>query len=104
MGSTSIRPRWQRIFWQTLTLVYKNLLIFYRAPISAIFRALVIPIAFTVVICVLKDLSPVTSQSQYQTGDTGAIARSPTLVADLNPAIRSTGSDRLVFVRNGMCY
>ncbi|KAK2754389.1 hypothetical protein FQN54_007033 [Arachnomyces sp. PD_36] len=98
MASSPIRPRWQRIYRQTLTLIYKNFLIFYRAPISVIFRTLLLPIAFTVVMCVLKNLN---ASSPYSSSENGAIASTPTPIMDLDVAMKSSPAKKLVFVRNG---
>jgi ATP-binding cassette subfamily A (ABC1) protein 3 len=91
---------WQRIHRQTLTLIHKNLLIFYRAPISTVLRALVFPIVFTVIMSVLKNINA-TAPTGY-TVPKGAIASGPTPILDLDVAIESCSSKRLVFVRNGM--
>ena len=94
---------WHRIYRQTLTLIYKNFLIFYRTPIATIVRALVFPIVFTAIMCVLKSVHPSSLQSRENTNH-GAIAPSPTPVLDLNVALKSSSSNRLVFVRNGMFF
>src|ERR1700733_7191980 len=93
-------PTWQRIYRQTLILIYKNLLIFYGAPISTLARAVVFPIVFTTVMCVLQNVNP--SSLQDSINADGTISPSPSPIQDLGVAIRSSSSQRLVFVRNGM--
>lgn len=99
MAAPPDRPRWQRIYRQTRTLIYKNLLIFYKAPISTITRALIFPIILTIVLCELIHLN---ASSPYNTIDTGAIANSATPIKDLDVALKSSPSQKLVFVRNGI--
>lgn len=93
------RPQWRRIYRQTLTLIYKNLLIFYKAPISTITRALIFPIVLTVVLC---ELIHINASSPYSTVNTGVIANSATPIKDLGIALKSSPSQKLVFVRNGI--
>jgi ATP-binding cassette subfamily A (ABC1) protein 3 len=91
--------RGKRVYRQTLTLIYKNFLIFRRAFISTILRALIFPIAFTTVMCVLKNIN---AASPYNDSfATGAIAPGPTPIQDLDAAINACSSKRLVFVQNG---
>ena len=93
-------PRWQRIYKQTLILMYKNFLLFYGALISTTVRAVVFPIVFTVIMCVLKNIN---AAAPYDlSSDRGVIAPEPTPIQDLDVAIKSSSSNRLVFVRNGM--
>jgi ATP-binding cassette subfamily A (ABC1) protein 3 len=96
MANSSTR---KRVYRQTITLMRKNFLIFYRAPISTIIRALVFPIVFTVVICVLKDVNAI-SLSQ-DPDHRGVIAPSPIPIQDLKAAIDASSSNKLVFVQNG---
>lgn len=96
MANTTTR---HRVYRQTKTLIYKNFLLFYRAWFSTIIRALIFPIAFTVVICVLKNIN---ASSPYNNPQHGAMAPAPTPIKDLKDAIDGCSSKRLVFVRNGM--
>lgn len=99
MAASPIRPRWQRIYHQTITLIYKNLLIFYKAPVSTIVRALIFPIVATIV---LAELVHIDASSPYSSDDTGVVAASPSHIKDLDAAIKATSSHTLVFVRNGI--
>jgi ATP-binding cassette subfamily A (ABC1) protein 3 len=99
MAPSPIRPKWQRIYRQTIALVYKNLLIFYKAPVSTILRTLIFPIVLTVVLC---ELIHIDASSPYNSGSDGEIANSPSPVKGLGLAIKSSSSQRLVFVRNGL--
>jgi ATP-binding cassette subfamily A (ABC1) protein 3 len=97
MAPSAYRSSWQRIYRQTLTLIYKNLLIFYKTPISTIGRALVFPIVFTVIMCELRNIT------RGAPAISAGIASSSTPIQDLDVALKAGGrSDRLVFVRNGM--
>ena len=100
MAISPIRPRWQRIYHQSLTLTYKNLLIFYKAPISTLLRALIFPIAVTVVLCLLKNLDA--NSPNKNRGPSGAMASTATPIMDLGTALATAPSNKLVFVRNGM--
>jgi hypothetical protein len=99
MAVSPIRPQWQRIYRQTLTLIYKNLLIFYKTPISTIVRALIFPIVATIVLC---ELVHIDASSPYSSASTGEVAVSPSPIKDLDTAIKAASSNRLVFVRNGI--
>lgn len=92
-------PTRKRVYRQTVTLIRKNFLIFYRAPISTIIRALVFPVVFTIVICVLKDVSAISLSETPTPG--GVIANSPIPIQDLKTAIDASSSNKLVFVQNG---
>jgi hypothetical protein len=89
---------WQRIYRQTLTLVYKNFLIFYKSPISLILRALVFPIVITIIFSELKHLGEVNSGN----GPDWAISQSSFPVKDLSDAMSDASKNKLVFVRNGI--
>ena len=102
MAPSGNRPRWQRIYRQTLTLIYKNLLIFYKTPIATILRALIFPIVFTVVMCKLQNIADFSGGTPYYGETDGTIASQSTPVQDLNVALTAGRSQRLVFVRNGM--
>jgi len=100
MSSTRQRPQWRRIYRQTITLIYKNLLISFKAPIATICRALIFPIAVTLIFCFLKHIG-VTGGYSFDTSNYG-IANTSTSIKDLGDAIISSPSWRLVFVRNGI--
>ncbi|KAE8150913.1 hypothetical protein BDV25DRAFT_139348 [Aspergillus avenaceus] len=91
-----VRPsQWRRIFHQTVTLTYKNLLVFYKSPVQTLVRALVLPVAITLLFCLLKDIKDV--------GDTEhGISHDGAPVKDLSAAISKAPSQRLVFVLNGI--
>jgi ATP-binding cassette subfamily A (ABC1) protein 3 len=93
------RPEWKRIYKQTLTLTHKNFLIFYKAPISTLIRALIFPIVLTVIFCELKHINASDSSSF---DNTGGIAKESYPIKELYAAATSTSSQRLVFVRNGI--
>ena len=98
MSSSPTRPQWRRIYRQTITLIHKNLLIFWKAPISTLIRAFIFPIILTLIFCFLKYVN---ASPSYQ-NQTGGIANSPSQVKDLAEAINASPSRRLVFVRNGI--
>ena len=94
------RPQLRRIARQTITLTKKNFLIFWKAPISTILRALVFPIGVTLVFCLLRNIGDTT----YNGPDNPSygIASSPFPIKGLNDAITSAPAKRIVFVRNGV--
>jgi hypothetical protein len=92
------RPEWRRIYRQTLTLIYKNFLIFYKAPISTAIRALIFPIILTVIFCELKHIHASSSSFDSLNG----ISEVSYPIKDLADAAFATSSHRLVFVRNGI--
>jgi ATP-binding cassette subfamily A (ABC1) protein 3 len=99
MTAASHRPHWKRIYRQTLTLCYKNFLVFYKAPIATICRALLFPIIVTVIFCELKHLGV---KSLFRDTSSYGIAATSLPVKDLANAITSSPSRRIVFVRNGI--
>lgn len=99
MAPSPVRPQWQRIYHQTIILIYKNLLIFYKAPISTLLRALIFPIVLTIVLC---ELVHINADPPYRSSLGGELASSPSPIKGLDLAIKSTSSKRLVFVRNGI--
>jgi ATP-binding cassette subfamily A (ABC1) protein 3 len=101
MSSTRQRPQWRRIYRQIITLTHKNLLITFKAPIVTICRALVFPIAVTLIFCFLKHIDLTGVDSSHDTSNFG-IATSSTPIRDLGDAIKSAPTQRLVFVRNGI--
>jgi ATP-binding cassette subfamily A (ABC1) protein 3 len=96
MFSSRQGPQWRRIYRQTLTLTYKNLLLFYKAPIATLIRALIFPIVITVVLCLLKHIS----EGALYDAKAG-IAASSRPVKSLSDAVSSVTTQRLVFVLNG---
>ncbi len=100
MFPTRQRPQWRRIYRQTSTLIYKNLLISFKAPIATVCRALIFPIAVTLIFCFLKHIDA-TGGNLNDPSNFG-IASSSTPIRDLGDAISSTTTRRLVFVRNGI--
>lgn len=89
---------WQRIYRQTLTLVYKNFLIFYKSPISLVLRALVFPIVVTIIFSELKHLGETGSGNEPD----WAISQTSFPVKDLSDAMSDASKNTLVFVRNGI--
>ena len=98
MTSSPTRSQRRRIYRQTITLTHKNLLLFWKAPISTLIRAFIFPIILTLIFCFLKYLD---ASSPYKPG-TGGIASTASQVKGLAEAINATQSRRLVFVRNGI--
>jgi len=96
--SSGQTKEWQRIYRQTLTLVYKNFLIFYKAPISLIFRALIFPLAVTIIFSELKHLG----EHDSGNGPDWAISQSSFPVKSLSDAMSDASKNKLVFVRNGV--
>ncbi|EPE27975.1 P-loop containing nucleoside triphosphate hydrolase [Glarea lozoyensis ATCC 20868] len=101
MGASFQIPQWRRITRQTITLTKKNYLLYKKAWISTILRALIFPIAVTLVLCLLRDIGDESTSYRSNTPDYG-IAPSTFPVPDLTDAIKSAGSQKLVFVRNGV--
>ncbi|KAE8392439.1 hypothetical protein BDV23DRAFT_181593 [Aspergillus alliaceus] len=89
-------PQWRRIYHQTLTLTYKNLLVFYKSPIVTLLRALILPVALTLIFCLLKNIKNPNDDDHYGISQDGA------LVMDLPVAISNAPSQRLVFALNGI--
>jgi ATP-binding cassette, subfamily A (ABC1), member 3 len=100
MSSPRQPPQWRRIYRQTVTLIYKNLLIAFKAPIATVCRALLFPIAVTLIFCFLRHVG-ITSNYSLNISTFG-IANSSTPIKDLGTAINATPNRRLVFVRNGI--
>jgi ATP-binding cassette subfamily A (ABC1) protein 3 len=99
MLSITKRSQWRRIYHQTLTLIYKNFLIFYKAPISTTIRALIFPIILTIILCELKHISETSSSF----GSTlNGISDTSYPIKDLADAVSATSQRKLVFVRNGL--
>jgi ABC-type multidrug transport system fused ATPase/permease subunit len=86
-------PQWRRIYHQTLTLVHKNLLVFYKSPVVTLIRAFIVPIAITIIFCFLKDIK---NESDAPYG----ISHNGQPVMDLPDAVAASSSQRLVFVIN----
>jgi ATP-binding cassette subfamily A (ABC1) protein 3 len=93
-------PQWRRITRQTITLTKKNLLLYRKAWISTLLRAVIFPIAVTLVFCLLRNIG----EENYSYGDSPNYGIAPTTfpVADLSESIKSTSSQKLVFVHNGV--
>ena len=93
-------PRWRRITRQTITLTKKNYLLYRKAWISTILRAVIFPIAVTLVFCLLRDIG----ESTYYGDDTPSYGIAPSTfpVQDLAEVVKSSSSQKLVFVRNGV--
>lgn len=88
-----------RILRQSTALTRKNFLIFYKTPIATIVRALLFPIAVTLVLCLLKHiLGSSNAGSSYTPG----IASSAEPLKDLASALDTAPGHKLVFVRNGV--
>jgi hypothetical protein len=103
MSSVRPPPQWRRIYRQTITLTYKNLLIAFKAPIATVCRALIFPIVVTLIFCFLRHIG-VTQGYKPDVASWG-IATSSTPIKDLGTAINALPHDigkRLVFVRNGI--
>jgi ATP-binding cassette subfamily A (ABC1) protein 3 len=87
--------RFRRVRQQTWALTVKNALVFSKSPVVSIFRALVLPVAITVVFCFLKYIKGASSEP-YGISYAGAP------VLDLPTAMSATPSHRLVFSLNGI--
>ena len=93
------QPQWRRIYRQTITLIYKNFLIFYKAPVSTAIRALLFPIALTIVFCELKHINAISFSSEDALN---GISKIPYPIKDLADAATAASQHKLVFVRNGI--
>jgi ATP-binding cassette subfamily A (ABC1) protein 3 len=94
-------PQWRRITRQTITLTKKNYLLYKKAWIATILRALIFPIAVTLVLCLLRDIGDESTSYRSDVPEYG-IAPSTFPVQDLTDAIKASSSQKLVFVRNGV--
>lgn len=99
MAWSTKQPQWRRIYRQTLTLIYKNFLIFYKAPISTAIRALLFPIILTIIFCELKHIASSPSSSE---GTLNGISSTPYPIKNLADAATATSQHKLVIVRNGI--
>ncbi|KAL2064305.1 hypothetical protein VTL71DRAFT_4799 [Oculimacula yallundae] len=99
MSPPAQQPTWRRIYRQTITLTYKNMLIFYKAPIVTLVRAFLFPLAVTLVFSFLIHLSG--TDSWYNTDGFG-ISTISHPVHSLADAIRDAPTRKLVFIRNGL--
>jgi ATP-binding cassette subfamily A (ABC1) protein 3 len=100
MAASFQTPQWRRITRQTITLTKKNFLLYRKAWITTILRAVVFPIAVTLVFCLLRNIG----EQTYYGSDTPNYGIAPTTypVPALWDALNSSPSRRLVFVRNGV--
>ncbi|THC93214.1 hypothetical protein EYZ11_007296 [Aspergillus tanneri] len=87
--------QWRRIYHQTLTLVHKNLLVFYKSPVVTLIRAFIVPIAITIIFCFLKEIK---NENEASYG----ISHKGQPVMDLPDAVAASSSQRLVFVMNNI--
>lgn len=87
--------RCRRVCQQTWALTVKNSLVFSKSPLASLFRALLLPVAITVVLCFLKYVKP-TDNDQRGISYYGAP------VLELPAAISASPSNRLVFSLNGI--
>ena len=94
------RPQWRRIYRQTLTLIYKNFLIFYKAPISTTIRALIFPIVLTVIFCELKHIAA--TSSSLDDFNLNGISNTSYPIKDLADAALATSQHKLIIIRNGI--
>lgn len=80
---------------QTWILTRKNLLVFYKSPIASLIKALIVPIAITIVFCFLKEIKTENEGSNgfSNTGQT---------VMGLPDAMSASSSKRLVVATNGI--
>lgn len=85
----------RRIYHQTLTLVWKNFLVFYKSPIASFIKAVLIPIALTIVFVFLKEIKI------SQQGNNG-ISHTGRPILALSDALSASSSQRLVFATNGI--
>lgn len=79
--------------------MYKNFLVFCKAPITTFCRAFLLPLAVTLVFSFLIHLNAISDS--YDDTDYG-IAKTSTPVISLGKAITSAPASRVVFVRNGI--
>src|SRR5205085_280764 len=87
----------RRIYRQTLTLISKNLLLYYRKPLTTLIRALIVPIGLTLILCYLKNIS-----AQNENLGPSGFNNSPAPIYGLVQSINAASSHRLVFVTNGI--
>ncbi|KAJ5587579.1 uncharacterized protein N7459_003344 [Penicillium hispanicum] len=87
--------QWHRISRQTGILTWKNLLVFYKSPIASVIKALLVPIAVTIVFCFLKNL-------KADSGSSDGLSHTGRPVMALPDAIAASSSERLVVATNGI--
>lgn len=80
---------------QTWILTWKNLLVFYKSPISSLIKALLVPIAITIVFCFLKEI-------KLENEGSNGISHTGRTVMDLPDAISRSSSQRIVVATNGI--
>lgn len=80
---------------QTWVLTWKNLLVFYKSPIASVIKALLIPIAITIIFCFLKEIK------NDNEGSNG-FSSSGRPILGLPDAMAASSSQRLVVATNGI--
>ncbi|THV46424.1 hypothetical protein BGAL_0387g00030 [Botrytis galanthina] len=86
----------ERVRRQTSALIEKNFLLFLRSPWATLFRALILPIVFTVLFCSGGKLTIIAS-----TPTEGGIADSSQQIKSLKEALDGVPLKKLVLCRNG---
>ncbi|PQE06676.1 hypothetical protein CJF30_00008578 [Rutstroemia sp. NJR-2017a BBW] len=87
----------ERVSRQTIALCRKNLLLFYRSPFSTVFRALVLPIFFTVILSSVNKFTGIGSISR----EDGGFASASQPIKTLWEAMEGVPLKKLVLCRNG---
>ncbi|KAK6598059.1 ABC transporter [Botrytis cinerea] len=87
----------ERVRRQTLALIEKNFLLFLRSPWATLFRALILPIFFTAIICSGGKFSNAGS-----TSEAGGIADSSQQIKSLKQALDDVPLTKLVLCTNGL--
>ncbi|KAJ6134844.1 hypothetical protein N7512_000004 [Penicillium capsulatum] len=86
---------WRRAVRQSRTLTWKNLLVFYKSPVASLIKALLVPIAVTIVFCFLKEI-------QATNDGSNGISHTGRPVMALSDAMAASSSHRLVVATNGI--
>lgn len=86
----------ERVRRQTSALIEKNFLLFLRSPWATLFRALILPIVFTVLFCSGGKLTNIASAPTE-----GGIADSSQQIKSLKQALDGVPLKKLVLCRNG---
>ncbi|KAK0121853.1 hypothetical protein ONS95_010132 [Cadophora gregata] len=98
MSASTQQPKWRRIYLQTITLMQKNLLIFYKAPIVTFIRAFLFPLVVTLIFSFLVHLNT----SSRSDSNLYGISKVSHPVRSLADAIHATPLRKLVFIKNGL--
>lgn len=88
----------RRVLQQTAALTQKNLLTFYKTPVTSVIRALVLPVIIALILSYLQEILATKTGQRDGTGD----VTTPWPIKTLAEALMAAPELKLVFVRNGL--